>query len=363
MVDGCFTTFNADLPTADQLHDDRSIKFNADLLPGGPLHELRNLVDAHDDLELCYRGNNRRSESNGEKIIIYYNSHVMFDVMKQENNYVLTLSFNHARYEENWQDVLNDLHDNYRFKKSTNISRLECCFEGHEKIKWDELYKMLEPIYNRFFKLSSEYVTDYIETFQSGCGVEKKKRNYLEKIRQQQIFSANANCNNGYFFYDLEFQPPHEDKDAADNDGNKNKPDMLAIKYVNGSPTKLVFVEVKTRKEACTKKESGVRKHLICTAGWLKEYYENPNDKFMKARKEEVPKIIQHYADLGLRGLKQTQKFDFSDIDIEVLLIFTDEEAINWAKDNRKDIESWAGDYLDKLVIAQADESGEILPL
>ena len=91
--------------------------------------------------------------------------------------------------------------------------------------------------------------------------------------------------------------------------------------------------------------------------------YEKNKDVFFKAIKNEAPKIIAHYAEIGLRGLKQKPNLDgFSNIDIEFLLIFTD-KAIKWAEENRKNMEIWAGDYLDKLVITKSDESGKILPL
>ena len=48
---------------------------------------------------------------------------------------------------------------------------------------------------------------------------------------------------NQAIFYDLEFAQKHENK-STDDDENKNKPDMQAIKFnEKGKPDKLVFVE------------------------------------------------------------------------------------------------------------------------
>ncbi|MHC1717724.1 MAG: hypothetical protein AB9883_03630 [Acidaminococcaceae bacterium] len=349
------------------MRDDRSIAFNADLDPEGPLHELRNLVAAQDDLELCYRGNNRRN--GGEKITIYYKNHVMFAIEKQVKKYVLTISFNHARYEEDWQEILDDLQKNHHFekrgeKKIADVGDdgyLSCNFNNSDEIKWKELYSRVMPIMDNYFTISDEEVVDYFKSYQKGFEVKKERTKYVEKIMQQQIFSANTNCDDGYFFYDLEFSKPYPDMNAHNGDKNSNKPDMLAVKFENGRPTKLVFVELKTTKEACTEEKSNVEKHLTCMAGLLEG--KNSDIEFIKARKDEVPKIIAHYAEIGLRGLEPTRKVeDFSNIDIELLLIFTD-EAIEWGKENRKNMESWAKKYIDKLFIAQADKNGVILPL
>ena len=168
----------------------------------------------------------------------------------------------------------------------------------------------------------------------------------------------------------MEFSKSHKNDNDRKEDENNNKPDMLAVKYENGIPIKLVFVELKTDDSACVerekkdskKKDTSVKKHLTCMINELKNYEKN-KDVFFKARKNEAPKIIAHYAEIGLRGLKQKPNLDgFSNIDIEFLLIFTD-KAIKWAEENRKNMEIWAGDYLDKLVITKSDESGKILPL
>ena len=96
--------------------DGRFISFNDELRPGGSLYGLRDLVAANDDLELCYRGNS------GDKIVIYYKNHSMFDIVnlkRSQNQYKLTVSFNHARYEEDWQKKLENLYSNYNFRKSS----------------------------------------------------------------------------------------------------------------------------------------------------------------------------------------------------------------------------------------------------
>ena len=345
--------------------DGRFISFNDELRPGGSLYGLRDLVAANDDLELCYRGNS------GDKIVIYYKNHSMFDIVnlkRSQNQYKLTVSFNHARYEEDWQKKLENLYSNYNFRKSSkgnfgdkgDNGHLLCYFNSCEKIKFDELYKIIGPIMDNYFTPVKNRVTDY---FKEGHPLVIKKK-HKEKQWQQRIFTGNTNCDNDYFIYDMEFARPHKSKVEADNDINNNEPDMLAIKYENHKPVKLAFIEVKSNVNACNNKKSGACEHIKRTAGALDKFFKTGEDEFVKTRKKDAQDIIRGYSSIELHGLKQIPDLDFDDIDVELLMVFTD-KAVSWAK-SEKNIEKMkeaAQGYKQKLVFATVDENGKISPL
>lgn len=345
--------------------DGRFISFNDELRPGGSLYGLRDLVAANDDLELCYRGNS------GDKIVIYYKNHSMFDIVnlkRSQNQYKLTVSFNHARYEEDWQKKLENLYSNYNFRKSRkgnfgdkdDKGHLLCYFNSCEKIKFDELYKIIRPIMDNYFEPTKNKVIDYFK--EEHALVTKKK--HSEKQWQQRIFSGNTNCDNGYFIYDMEFARPHKSKVEADNDINNNEPDMLAIKYENHKPVKLAFIEVKSTNSACNNPKSGACVHIRKTAGALDEFFKTGKDEFIKVRKDDAEKIINGYASIKLHGLNQKPDLDFDNIDVEMLMVFTD-EAVSWVKTEKNidEMKNAALGYQQKLVFATVDESGKILSL
>ena len=353
----------------------RFISFNADLEPGGLLQGLRDLVAENKDLQLCYRGNS------GDVIVVYYNNHIMFKVKKYTQKYknkqfLLTISFNHARYEKDWQEILYDLQKNHHFEKRGNKKiadedddgYLICRFNNSDDIKWKELYELLKSLMNNFFDDTNVEVTDY---FKKDLPLVRKKR-YKEKQWQQRIFSANANYNDGYFIYDMEFAKPHENKNEADNDGNNNEPDMLAIKYEKTKPVKLAIIEVKSTWDACEDPKSGACEHIRKTAGELDKFFKTEEKIFIETRIEEAEDIIKGYATIKLRELEQTPNLDFGNLDFEILMVFTDYDpkdskdktkpAIPWAK-SEKNIEKMkeaAQGYQQKLVFATVKENGEL---
>ena len=354
----------------------RFITFNDDLKPGGGLlYGLRDLVAENKDLQLCYRGNS------GDVIIVYYNNHIMFKVKKytrkdKNKQFLLTISFNHARYKKDWQEILYDLQKNHHFEKRGNKKiadedddgYLICRFNNSDDIKWKELYELLKSLINNFFDDTNVIVTDY---FKKDLPLVNKKR-YKEKQWQQRIFSANANCIDGYFIYDMEFAKPHKTTEEAKKDGNNNEPDMLAIKYENNKPVKLAFIEVKSTEDACKNQKSGACEHIRKTAGELDNFFKKGEKDFIETRIKEAKDIINGYATIKLRELKQIPNLDFANLDFEILMVFTDYDpkgsedktkaAIPWAE-NKKNIEEMkkaAQGYQQKLVFATVKENGEL---
>ena len=349
----------------EEKEDRRFISYNQDLGPGGLLQGLRDLVAANEDLQLCYRGNS------GDEIVVYYNNHIMFKVKKYSKKYknkqfLLTISFNHARYEKDWQAILDDLQKNHHFEKGGkkkvadegDDGYLTCRFNNSDDIKWQVLYCLLKRLIDSFFAPANDEVIDY---FKEGHLLANKK-NHKEKQRQQLIFSANIDCDNGYLIYDMEFSRPHKNKDEADKDINNNEPDMLAIKFENHKPVKLVFIEVKSNKKACTQTKSGAFAHIRKTAGALDEFFKTGKDKYVEIRKKDAKEIIKGYASIKLHDLNQEPDWELENIDVEILMVFTD-EAVDWAKKNVDDMKNAADPYSEKLAFATVDANGKILPL
>lgn len=310
-------------------------------------------------LELCYRGNS------GDIAIIYYCNRVFWKIEKQKRNYILTISFGHFAYEENWQELLDDLKQHYKFTggNQTKAAKgeggyLKRSFQLTENISWEELYDLLKKVYANYFAGAGKPAINYFKKYRKITKDEVKKTNFLEKIQQHKIFSANRDASTGYFVYDLEFSKPHKNMEEQKNDDTKDSPDMLAIKYKDGIPQKLVFVEVKSTKEACTGSTSGIEKHLQSSMKWIEQA------DFIKRRKTEAADIVTGYAELGLRGLSKAHMLqtNFSDLDVEFLLVCTD-KAADWARNNTKHILELAGDKKNYLVIATIDKNHKIIKL
>ena len=287
--------------------------------PEGKLHAFVELVKNHPELELCFRGNS------DERIIIYYNNHKIFDV---KYTGLTTISFNHARYCKNWKGFLLALktygfevkNDFEEYKKSEyDINYINSKkYKGDKQINSDEIEKIyttiLKPIFDCYFKKIASYKNerkkplDYFKNEYSTPHILK------EKLRQHELYSALTYGSNNYFLYDLEFQQK--------NAGGGNKPDMLAVKFNNGKPEKLLLVEVKCT-ESSLNGTSGLKEHIEGMQKYIKD-----DDKKTDRRKEACD-ILNQYAQLNLRGLAPDHIFkkdDFDDhLDFGIMLIVTDE--------------------------------------
>jgi hypothetical protein len=320
------------------------------LLPEGELHPFVELVKNHNELELCFRGNGKP-----EKISIYCNNH---QVLKIDLTGIIYVSFNHARYCENWMDYLKKLvefgfaiPDNPLQKgKRDNIGELKRYSHNIEDyLSYAEVEKLyiegIKPIFDRFFEVNGQKNT--IDYFKKETGISP----YIvtpyvltEKIRQQKLYSAMVDIKGGYFFYDLEFAQKHKCKKDQEDDKANNKPDMQAIKFnISGKPEKLVFVEVKCTKAAWNGGTSGLKDHVER----MRDYQNQKNN--MQSRREEACEILRQYAGLGLRNLKEDMKFDdkdFSNLELEILVVLTDEAKKKWDKDLKiDDIKKTASPY------------------
>lgn len=291
-----------------------------------PLNYYVDFVKKHPELEFCFRGNSKDKP----KISIYMNNHVILNVFTTGK---IQISFNHARYCENWNKYYKKLISDYGFtEKDTNpvngkisIGTMSRPMRKNGALSFDkieELYEeILKPIFESYYEaIEKGNATDYFKG-KSGVSISGKE----EKKVQQKLYSTFQYKKDGYFFYDMEFAQRHKDRESQRNDKNNNKPDMLAIKFdKNGNPDRIVLVEVKCKKGAMGG-TSGIKEHL----DKMKKY-----DKLTERRREAC-QIMNQYAQLGLRGLSENDCFDykyFEKLKLEILLIFTGEAARLWKR-------------------------------
>ena len=321
--------------------------------PLKPLDPFIEFVKKHEELELCFRGNSEKEP----RVCIYYRNNIIIDVYVAGR---IRVSFNHARYCKNWEEYYNSLRDTFGFNcKDLNESDDEVnigyitrpmYYKGREPLTYDQIedlyMNILKPMYLRYFEVAGkENVPDY---FKKGELVKPDQK--TEKKQQQEIYGRFRSIINGYFFYDLEFAQRHENIQELRNDKLNNKPDMQAIRFdKNGKPDRLVFVEVKCTGSAM-QGESGIVEHLRK----MKLYDEN---KLINRRKEACD-IMNQYAQLGLRGLSEKNHFnyeDFKDLELEILLVFTNDAINIWETDGK-----FVNDRLQTTKVEYADASVQL---
>ena len=313
------------------------------------LGEFTQFVKNHQaEFQMCFRGNGEN-----EKVIIYKNNHAFWTITKNKdkNNrkYKISVSFNHARYCSNWEDLKNKLVDKkYDFKNKEltkdGISEISTEFKtSFSKEFVQGTYEIINEIFGKFFEYKNRtdnchLEKDYFKSCYNKTESTTNKNFLAEKIMQQKLFTdifiGGENC----FAYDLEFSQKYPNKEyKKTNNIESNQPDMLGIRDT-GNGFILVFIEVKSLKSAC-QGDSGVLKHLN---GMLKYIDEDIlGQKVIENRKKDACKIIDAYKKLGLREyLKNTTKDEF--IGTEILFVFTDtniDAKYNYdAAKNTKDI-------------------------
>lgn len=310
-------------------NDSRSIDFVDEFLSGGKLYGFRKIIEKAktqgNHLELCFRGNS------GNVVIIYYNNHILFKIYKTKDDFILELSFNHARYTKGWKIEQSKL-EKLGFRKYSNKNKIM-------KFQTNGLYEdeFITKVYDVMMLIMKDYfcALKQIDEFRKSDNLEqtnRKKPSYIEKIRQQELMRILNDTKNGYFVYDLEFEQPHKNIEERKKDLFVNKPDMLAIKFKDGEPEKLTFIEVKSKKKSCYGK-CGLDDHGVD----MKEYIKQSENLY--ARKKEACEIINDYAKLGLRGLDSEVRFEqsqFDNIDVEILFVFTDEAISFYNKHKEK---------------------------
>ena len=293
------------------------------------------IKDATKDLILCFRGNGKE-----EKIILYRNNHVFWQIKKQSESYRLELNFDHAKFSKDFWNTLGVLQkikigskiDVNKTKTNTLGTQRRFGYIGGriDNFKYediDKLYDCTNTVLNDYFNQDKKTNYFLIE------GIDKSKKIYLEKIIQQKIFqSLDRPCDgNGYLIYDLEFTPPKADVDSDEGAKNKNKPDFFAVRYENNALRGLVVGEIKSTRDAMNG-NSGLIDHLTKMKKDIKKYNSN------SIRRKETIDILKEYAILGYRGLDDDIDTNIELNFDEILIVLTD-DAIKAYTDSKADKE------------------------
>lgn len=388
---------NIEVEAIKAMNDSRNISDtlkNEFLTKGGAFHQFYLKTKNEPDLVICFRGN-----SNPEKIIIYYNNHVLWELylkQKKEQNsysYCVGISFNHSRYYVDYEKALAKLRSlgfdkDSRWTLKPTVSKEKGKFDG---IGYNGAFKCVDGDYSNDFVASSyeimkcivdtyfnptmdkDYFRDYWEKHGDGTTVSpnaKRKSSYVEKRWQSHLFNYFKNTQNGLFVYDLEFSQPFPNQaflKSLDKDNEKknyadleaavikskikeviNEPDMLAVRYEKGAPVALVLVEVKSTRTACTG-SSSIFKHM-------RGMYAYSNEPiFMKKRITEARDLLQAYKEIDVCDENANINIP-DDIRVERLIILTDNsvpEKTFTEKEKLDVVNQSAIDYFENIYVNQ----------
>ncbi|MCR5104726.1 MAG: hypothetical protein K6B68_09780 [Eubacterium sp.] len=327
------------------------------------------------ELALCFRGNN----SEIGKVVIYRHNHMIWELSMLNGMPKVSVSMDHARFMPNWIEYAvkglmdlgfcnpdsNNCFDMIekengfavRHRSSQNeytYSAINLSFFPLTSKKpiidvVKESYQILakmQDVYfctneERFLELNTQskkhrgerrpinYIKEYYFDTHSNASKDDDNHNFYsnfqrcrEKHVQQDLFLQNHVLENGIFVYDLEFSQPSGRAEVK----SKNQPDMFGIRFgENGQPESICMIEVKSTKNAVQKKESGLEEHLSGMIDYLD--IKTKDGYLMDDRKEEARKILNHYHDLRLYGVKRAySEEEFKKIKKEeIIFVFSDE--------------------------------------
>ena len=268
--------------------------------------------ERNNDLILCFRDC---------YVNVYYKSHSLFKITQNRQGYRLSFNLRHARYTEPMEAAksrIKAILPEIRFSASDEVWFYADMIPKNAQMQIVAAYK---SYIDDFFDPAK--LTDYIRP--------SRKRDLLEKVRQQELFSAHfdpVGIGEELAFYDMELSIPGESSDIA----KKGSPDCLAVKLQDGVVTEIVLVEVKSAAAACMGSH-GIKKHCEDFSAIL----QNPDDrKFLYA---SMVCALNHYQSLGLlsdvKDVCSLEKCKFS-----IRYYFTD-EAIRWTENTRQRNENY----------------------
>lgn len=318
-------------------------------LKGPMFSSLINEVAAKDsDIVMCFRGEVRYIGKNGkpkkinEYVSVYYKGHQLLKISNGKNQYNVVFNFNHAKYYSDWESMLNELHKmgfklsvskaaKLELKKQIEILRDrgfgkyprttppekgETAFvnlvlkNNQPAISWGELIKNLKDLMNSFFAPNQENAVKYDE-----------------KQDQMKLMLMNRNLENGYMFYDIEFQLT---RGQSQVNGEKipipGQIDLVGVRFNRGKPMAIILTELKSTKEAVESGTTGIFNHYSDMKNYLSKSEEGETSSFLIDRKKEAISSLNNLIKLGI--IKRTGYFEadsFDDVQIEFLFLFKDE--------------------------------------
>lgn len=299
--------------------------------------------DSIPELMLCFR-------SNKDSVTIYYKNHIVWNLSIRKTVPEVSISANHARYSDNWIDILSSIgmdrnkleERKNKLKEEGTIIKIGTFSRSADKLPEDyaenTIHKLTGMI-DDYFDVEKDL--DFFQNRKAYKGYDRKnkkhiegKRDLVEKKRQQEYYLNNRSFCDGYFVYDMEFQHEYGKESEKKTDfqymgiNKANQTDCLAIRYDNkGKPVKLAFVEIKSIKSSMmdSKKDgSGLRAHMINMDKYITKHLD-----YMKLRLKEAQDILTLYNKLGLRGVsKDMCEADLSKLELfgnqEIVLVYTD---------------------------------------
>lgn len=371
---------------------------------------LKEVKNRADDLSLCFRGNHSPDKIDiyhqG-----HIACSIILSQARQKIRFEFSLGHIDDLISESEDDLRKKAQDNPYIQKFKSIFKEDFKYKTIKlnRKKGPEAYKLstgsLEVDCKRVSKEFSENIIEYsIEIVKKYMG----KNTKLEKKCQHDIFNKLNKTTTGFFAYDREFKQwfcdvgdigkkiflgtpqnsesqekmkSHElsatwhgmtwhehiknlfaDKERAYSDiinefglkneiqtlaKHTNEPDILAIRFRDGQPQALVFIEVKSTREAMdiekNERNHGVLLTRLEPSGPLAHMarmyaystYRDEKFNFMDRRRKEAHDILEQYKKLGLRGL---EKYSIPALDAflklpaEHMLLLTD-TAIDAYKD------------------------------
>ncbi|MFH1093954.1 MAG: hypothetical protein V1739_07365 [Candidatus Omnitrophota bacterium] len=281
-------------------------------LSSGELKYLLAEIKRDNELCLCFRGT---------YVNVYYKGGSLFKIQRNSGYCKIIFDFNYARYTKDFTQRLGALQElgfRYFISKDAKHRKIICKYPQENKAGayfWQESIRLLKGLIDDFSDMEK---TDNL--FSSNT--KRKKKDNLEKQRQQEIMLANSMLDGEYFIYDMEYDQPRN----SSKEEKSGRFDMLALRRVTSGCYSLVFIELKSTKEAC-KGVSGIGKHY----NDLKKYISIEN--IINTRREDAKAICKQYFNLGLIRMGEII------IDKEeILFVFTD-EAIKYAQEIKNPLE------------------------
>lgn len=303
-------------------------------IKNGVLAELLDIIKKDDELIICFR----KDYAN-----VYYKSHSVFKIEEQETKYKFTFNLGHARYIDSFEKITKELSflciDAKKYKSKDKNGEVKYTYTAVFSVKKE---KNNNIDFSTVINVYKKYIDNFFQGGPRKDLFENENRNtnsLREKRHQQVLFSEHLDVTGELLFYDMELSLPkpkeksNEMKAIVKEIGKHvtGAPDCLAVRLKNGVVTKIVLVEVKSTREACTG-DHGIKKHdedfnKIIECSYYREFIA-----------ESMKETLKLYGENGI-----CENIDIPDAlgekkdDFEILYFFTHDDVKNWVDNSGYD--------------------------
>ncbi len=328
----------------------------------GALNVFLLFAQNHEDLNICFRGNNNAIE-------IYYLNHLIWKIKPgRHGRYKVSFNFGHAKKMNNKNEHLSYFEDN-GFKMA----------DDGKTIYFEKKYFTEKDITEELWKHFKEIMDFYFNPLKGAPNIEKR---WQHKFFRD--FHNEKNLFHGLYVYDLEYHQrlPHKDEllkifgKKTDEElfqmgvhsktmkktlaSVTNEPDFMGIEFDEKlGEAFLVFGEIKSLYRTC-EGTSGIDQHLKN----MKSYFNF--DILIKKRKDEAEEILKQYVVIGdIRGKYRLEGLS-NKLKIKNVLVLTNSRYKNEEKDFIVDWDTQGGaikffkDNHDDLIKKAAEAKCEI---